>query len=228
MENKSIIGIIVAIVAIALVGILIGKGGKKEIEEPVVATVEQGEKLVDGTYTLMAAGNIVTWHAEKTGGSHTGAISAIPESTQKGNKKSSTLVVKNGVIVSGNITMDMKTIINTDGDENKKLVDHLKSADFFDVVKYPTATLEFSGYDTEKSITKVTIKGVTKNIDKLVFDAKPTEQDGGNLVDLKSTLALANADFGIGQSVALKAMLKGNFTLDVAAIFALGNATGSM
>lgn len=44
-------------------------------------------------------------------------------------------------ITSGSFVIDMNTIVNTDGDFSQDLIDHLKSEDFFEVKKYPTAKL---------------------------------------------------------------------------------------
>lgn len=44
-------------------------------------------------------------------------------------------------ITGGSFVIDMNTIVNTDGDFSQDLVDHLKSEDFFEVKKYPTAQL---------------------------------------------------------------------------------------
>lgn len=57
------------------------------------------------------------------------------------NLKSGELTKKNGKVTGGKIIIDMNTIVNTDGDYSQDLVDHLKSEDFFDVGKHPTAEL---------------------------------------------------------------------------------------
>tara|TARA_R110001592_G_scaffold40359_5_gene132599 strand:- start:4502 stop:5101 length:600 start_codon:yes stop_codon:yes gene_type:complete len=49
-----------------------------------------------------------------------------------------------GQITNGLFVMDMNTIANTDGDYSQDLVDHLKSEDFFEVNKYPTAKFVIS------------------------------------------------------------------------------------
>ncbi len=72
------------------------------------------------------------WFGKKIGGKHNGTISFL-----------------NGVIkdnhghLYGNVEIDMNTIANSDLQDVKmktKLENHLKSADFFDVVKYPKAS----------------------------------------------------------------------------------------
>ena len=66
--------------------------------------------------------------------------------------------------------IDMTSLKNTDqeGDMNAKLVNHLKSDDFFSVEKHPTSTLKITKVEQtgEKATVngELTIKGVTKPI----------------------------------------------------------------
>jgi len=57
------------------------------------------------------------------------------------NIKSGELIKVEGKIARGTFVIDMNTIVNTDGDLHKELIDHLKSDDFFDVENHPTAKL---------------------------------------------------------------------------------------
>ena len=84
---------------------------------------------------------------------------------------------ENGSITGGSFTVDMSSILATDenfdpaeGKTKEKLVEHLQSADFFDVANFPNATFEISSVD-EKSQTmqgNMTIKGVT-NVEKVEY-----------------------------------------------------------
>lgn len=74
----------------------------------------------------------IKWEGKKVTGKHDGFIKL----------KSGMLQMKDGNITGGRFAIDMTTITNTDLEDpgtNKKLVDHLKSDDFFGVEKYPTA-----------------------------------------------------------------------------------------
>lgn len=102
----------------------------------------------------------IKWYGEKIGGSHEGYIKL----------KSGTLEVMDDRIVSGSFMVDMSSITNTDLEDegyNKKLVDHLKSDDFFGVEKYPEASFVilkstvFSDGKAEVS-GEITIKGKTE------------------------------------------------------------------
>lgn len=122
----------------------------------------------------MKEATIIWIGSKSTGSTHTGNI--------KG--KSGSVAYKDGNIVSGSIEVDMNSITSTDltGKDKAKLESHLKSADFFDVAKYPTAKFEIikigpMDANTErvasmKSIVNLTnimtgnltIKGVTRAI----------------------------------------------------------------
>jgi polyisoprenoid-binding protein YceI len=81
--------------------------------------------------------------------------------------------IKTGdVITGGEFIIDMNSIKNTDiekVDANLSLVNHLKDTDFFDVKKYPTATLKITSVEYFKNnqarfYANITIKGITKPI----------------------------------------------------------------
>lgn len=105
----------------------------------------------------------VHWTGKKVTGEHTGYISI----------SSGNIVVENDKVVGANVAIDLNSIVCTDltdNEWNKKLVDHLKSDDFFSVEKYPTAKFEItsmkavkdkSGYEVTGNLT---IKGATHPI----------------------------------------------------------------
>ncbi len=103
------------------------------------------------------------WHGEKVTGEHFGTI----------NIKEGMLVWKNDKITTGEFTIDMASITNTDLEDpgyNAKLVGHLKSDDFFGVEKYPTAKLEIKSsgkFENNKATVKahLTIKETTLPIE---------------------------------------------------------------
>lgn len=211
MENKSIIGIIVAIVAIVLVGIFIGKGGNKE-EVNEVAFNPVLENLVDGSYEFTSG--TIGWSASKTGGSHTGTVDV----------KSGVVVVKDGKVVSTEMVADLNTIKNTDGGAiNQKLIDHLKSPDFFNVEAYPTAVVTVaslmpSGRVNLARVDKQGKFGIETNVPLEKLEAK---QLTPTTVSVSSSLTVPNSDIDIGQSTALKTMLKGDFQVSLDGVFTL-------
>lgn len=109
----------------------------------------------------------INWTGSKVVGtsSHQGTLSvALGDLRAKGDK-----------VIAGQFTIDMNSVENTDLDAGKgkeKLEGHLKSPDFFDVAKYPTATFVLTGSapasgnpDATHEITgNLTMKDVTKSV----------------------------------------------------------------
>lgn len=129
--------------------------------------------IVSGSLSVFAQTQHITgdkasinWTAHKVGGSHNGTIDL----------KEGHLIWDHDQIASGKFVVDMQSIKNTDlTDEgyNKKLVDHLKSADFFGVEEFPEAVLDITGSNVIaankfKITANLTIRGITHPIE---FDA---------------------------------------------------------
>jgi len=109
------------------------------------------------------------WLGEKVLGQHTGTI----------NLKDGWLTLKANQIVAGEFNIDMTSI--KDSESNQMLEKHLKSEDFFSVVKYPLAKLVLSGSDSFDKGTAVvrgnlTIRDVTNPIE---FKAIMMRKDDG-------------------------------------------------
>jgi len=101
------------------------------------------------------AQSTIKWTGSKiTGSNHYGLISP----------KSSTLTVKDGTVVSGTVVIDMTTMTVTDiqGERAAKFLRHMMNEDFFEVGKYPTATLTIREQNKGRMMGALTIKGITK------------------------------------------------------------------
>ncbi|TYA52381.1 YceI family protein [Formosa maritima] len=88
--------------------------------------------------------------------------------------KEGKITKSNNKITGGTFTVDMNTIVNTDGNYSEDLINHLKNEDFFDVKKHPISSLvitKVSYYDNGslRMDANLTIKGISKPI---MFDAK--------------------------------------------------------
>ena len=172
-----------------------------EVIEEVMAVAED--------VVAVEASNIIEWTGRKVGGAHMGGLT-ISESTIK---------VEEGV-VSGNITIDMNSITCTDieaGEDNDKMIGHLRSADFFDIDAAPTASfiITSSTKDEENenyyNITgDLTIKGITNAIE---FPAMIVNEDGKTLIE--ASFAFDRTDFGIEYgSKSIIGKLAGKFIYD--------------
>ena len=99
--------------------------------------------------------------------------------------ESGDITVKEGKLQSGKFVADINTLENIDLKDNQemksKLEGHLKSADFFEVEKFPTASYEITKVTEAKSGDyntildgNLTIKGITKPVQ---FKANVTVQN---------------------------------------------------
>ncbi len=130
------------------------------------------DKPMTSTYKVDPAATTVKWVGKKVTGQHDGNLSVTDGS----------LNFTGDLITSGEINVDMNTLTVTDipaSDENNgKLVGHLKSPDFFNVEKNPTAKLVVTGSEKTKDGLKVkgnlTFIGKTNPIE---FLAKVTKTD---------------------------------------------------
>ncbi len=102
----------------------------------------------------------ITWNGKKVTGEHQGNIQI----------SNGLLKFESGELSGGNIEVDMSSITCEDikdAEYNKKLVNHLKSEDFFSTEKFPKATFEITSVMPAKGATydvkgNLTIKGITK------------------------------------------------------------------
>lgn len=143
----------------------------------------------DGTVYTVDTTTTITWAGSKPTGTHIGTF----------NVSEGSLYVKDNTLTGGNFVINVASLKNIDlssDPENKgKLEGHLKSPDFFDIAKYPTAKFEitsvepYSADSANKDAThlikgNLTLKDTTKNIS---FPARVT-------VDAATLSANANFD----------------------------------
>ena len=136
----------------------------------VVATAQGTAYGIDST-------TVVTWTGAKPTGTHAGTFKVVDGA----------LVVNDNKLSGGGFTIDVNSLNNIDlasDAENKgKLEGHLKSADFFDVEKHPTAKFEITS--VEPYVADANVKTLTKDATHLI----------------KGTSATANADFNIDRTL---------------------------
>lgn len=170
---------------------------KKEVSENLLsnesnaAEVMTVNPLINGKLAINTQKSSIFWRGSMlfSFGEHYGNV----------NFKNGFVELDNDKIVGGSFTVDMTTIVNTDGDYSQDLVDHLKNQDFFEVNKYPEAKLEFKNFErVDKNRQKIdadlTIKGITKRIELFNVDFDPSQ----NKINTK--FKFDRTDFGITYS----------------------------
>lgn len=170
------------------------EGTEVEASDAVDADATKTEMMASTVYNVDAAASNVNWAGSKPGGTHTGTIPV----------NSGQLVVADGNIVAGKFTMDVRGLTNTDmpaAEGGDKLVGHLKSADFFDVEKFPMAQFEVTNVQaatdmegiTHKITGNLTLKGVSKSI---TIPAN-VSMDGGMIKAAAPAFVIDRMDWGI-------------------------------
>jgi len=132
-------------------------------------------------YEVNTEESSIEWQGFKPTGSHKGTI----------NIESGTFTTNDGKIQSGSFVIDMSSI--KESEDNGRLEGHLKSADFFDVAKFPSASFEITGLEEKDGNTmlsgNLTIKDITHNV---TFPVTITNED--------DTLTLSSEVFTIDRS----------------------------
>lgn len=142
-------------------------------------------------YKVDVAGSTLKWHAKKVTGEHLGNLTL----------QSGDIQVNGNKVVGGTFVIDMASITCTDIKDqgsNTKLVNHLKSDDFFSVEKHPTATFKITsvkpianaaaGKPNATVTGDLTIKGITNPVS---FPA---------VLSVKNGVAAAKADVTIDRT----------------------------
>jgi polyisoprenoid-binding protein YceI len=173
------------------------------------------------------AKSVVQWTGGKVvGGSHTGKL----------NLKSGSFELKDAKVVKGDVVVDMTTLVNddlTDKEQNAKLVGHLKSPDFFDVAKFPEATLKIDGVESQaggvyKLKGTLTIKGKSQPV---AFTAQESASKDGRVVKADLTFDRAKFDVRYGSDKFFDNLgdkiIKDDVQLSVTVVLTEGKKTAS-
>lgn len=157
--KKLILTMFIAVSIMACKNDKVKTSDAKEVDSTINATNDETE-----AYTVINDKSTLNWKGFKPTGSHNGTVGI----------STANINVANDKLAGGKFTIDMNSITCLDlpreGEYGApKLEGHLKSADFFDVVKFPTATFEITDVKNsdEGKINvsgNLTLKGVTKNI----------------------------------------------------------------
>lgn len=182
--TKTISTAIIAIVAIATMAFTFFTEKTNEVNSPnrIPANAE--------AHTIVNGKSTINWKGYKVTGQHSGTIDL----------KNGKLLFDGEKLIGGNFAMNMQSIICTDleGGTAKKLEGHLKSADFFGVEKYPTASFKITKVVSRgkpgdyKIVGNLTIKKTTKEIK---FNANIQSTDIGKIAT--ATIKVDRSDFDI-------------------------------
>ncbi len=123
--------------------------------DKAATTDKQSEAEASGTtYSIDTTASSITWVGTKPTGQHTGTMAV-----SGGN-----LSVADGKLTSGSFTINVNSLSTTDleGEGKMDLDGHLKSPDFFDAGKYPTATFTVTSVEPfDSTKTKSLLSGAT-------------------------------------------------------------------
>lgn len=131
-------------------------------------------------YQLNPSKSSLSWKGYGEGGGFVQEGTIDPQEGQ--------LRLKEGGIVSTQVVVNMPSISSGD----KDLTKHLKNEDFFDIKKFPEATLKLISYSEGKAKADLTIKGETHPVE-IMLDYKQE----GNTVTVTGSLAIDRTIYGI-------------------------------
>lgn len=195
-----------------LIGLVIAPilGGHTEKHEDASATEITSPEVkneIDGAYQVRTTESNLKWVGKSLKDEHKGTLQLVSGGFQ----------IANGNITTGEIIVDMKSIVCsdiTDQKDNADLIEHLASDDFFSIEKYSTATLvilsaENKGNNTFSINGNLTIKDKTQPLN---FDA--TFAPEGNNVLVAAKLEVDRTLFDIKYKSKKFGALADNFIYD--------------
>lgn len=211
MQNKNSLLIISILIIVAILFVVISNRNSQRnaITETSVSTEQISEglsgedvsmgstvpyMLTDGMYSFDIDRSVLNWSGNRP---------LIDKYVDNGTVKlkEGSVTVKDKTVSSANLVIDLLTITATDiarGEGQDMLSKHLKSADFFDVEKYPTAKFEVTkvedmGEGNYKVSGNLTIKEFTEEIST---DVKAMQNDD-ETVSLTGSLKIDRTKFGL-------------------------------
>lgn len=163
-------------------------------DEAATAEKKQAAAATGTSYTIDTTSSVVGWAGTKPTATHSGTFKI----------KDGSVAVENNTLTGGSFTIDIASLVDNDltGEFKGKLEGHLKSPDFFDVAKFPTAKFELTKVEPfdstkQKSLLpgathllsgNLTLKDSTKNV---TFPA---------IVSITDNALIAQANFNIDRT----------------------------
>lgn len=203
--NKNIVIIIGSVIVVVIIMLIVRSQMQKEnentssVDENTLNTetvapefsAEDVQEIGDGTYDIDPDASVVTWKGTAIGKEHVGDVRV----------KDGTIMVQDRSVNDGFLTIDMTSISDHDLDSvlQERLVQHLKSDDFFAVETHPEVTLRFTDvvptpYSGVYAVTAdLAIRGVAHPIS---FDLI-VKSDGENALIATTDVVIDRTQWGI-------------------------------
>lgn len=157
---------------------------------PVSTAPATAQAAAPVTYKVDGSKSKIAWLAKKVTGSHNGVISISGGELQADGSS----------LTGGSFTVDTRTMTVDDikdANGNARLLNHLKSDDFFSVEKHPNASFAITSVKKKSGSTfditgNLTIKGITQSIS---FPADVVVN--GNQLNAKAAIKIDRTKFDI-------------------------------
>ncbi|RFS15523.1 YceI family protein [Emticicia sp. C21] len=184
MNNKLLITYLILMSTLFFLGCN-GSGKEEDKNNSSASSTSLGEK-----YVVDTTESVVTWQGSMLFDFKEEHIGYVHLS--KGD-----LMIDKGQLVGGKFEVDMNTMEYGDKENKNTPIKHLKSADYFDVEKFPTSTFAITKVDSVirdniKITGNLTIKGVTNEV---TFPARIDVKDG--IAKANAKLTFDRTDWGI-------------------------------
>ncbi len=171
---KIILSIIVVLIVGALVFIGVKNSDGNDVDQETATTTESMPVVLnDGEYQVNVSESNLIW---------TGSKELIANYKDVGTLKvkEGNFSVASSSITGGEVVFDMGSLVGTETSNTEvtidKLATHLKSADFFDVAKYPTS--------------KIVIKSVVQNGADYIVTGDLTIKDSTNEISFPAKISI--------------------------------------
>ena len=199
---------ILAIAFLALTAISCKTEKNKAETGEEVKEVEKVENVIN-SYKANVSESTVTWKGSKPTGSHNGVVSL----------QNGVFDIENGTLKAGEFSIDMNSISCEDleaGKGKEDLEDHLKSADFFDTEKFPSAKFEVASSEEKEGKLYVTGNLTIKDVTKSISIPVSISENGEEATLTSETFSIDRTEFGVTyKSKKIDAALKDKFINDL-------------
>jgi polyisoprenoid-binding protein YceI len=200
--NRLLVTLIVLVGLLWMLGCNSPAADKPKATTSEAAPAASPSQAAGEKYAINSDSSKIEFIGSKVTGSHNGSFGKFSGTIDFGGQPEKSRVM---------ITIDMTSVAT----DTPKLTDHLKTADFFDVAKFPQATFESTEIKTggEKGAThtvtgNLQMHGVTKSI---TFPATIAVNSG--VVTVDSTFAINRKDFGINYTGAADNLVRDDVVL---------------